>query len=270
MSIQQEIGFGVLEVATVASFGIPAIGPFLGAGLVAVNILLRAATSNDGKTRPAGSLDQAALVRSIDSIFKDTLARQQANNVAAAFFWYQREMDSLLWPEDEEDIPDVDDARLKKLSKDLDSFISGKTSLLDGIQNLEDPEFGAHFISGLVMGQSTHLQFLKLLIILDRHLKGNAPLDRINKMILLYKDYEKSLLQVKDKVDKVGLERLWKQAPNVGDVMLARPNPNFTAIRDQIVRESYQGNPNLVTTVVWDYRKQLRQWEAIKLSLKAN
>jgi len=266
MSTQQEIGFGVLEVVTVASFGIPGIGPFIGAGLTGVNILLRAVTSNDGKTRPTGSLDQAALVRSIDYIFKDTLSRSYANNVSGAFFWYQREMKSLLWPEDDEDIPDISDKRLEKLNKDLDGYITGKTSLLDGISNLEDPEFGAHFISGLVMGQSTHLQFLKLLIILHRYLQKDVPLDKINLMIDLYGDYEKSLLQVKEKVDKVGLARLWNEAPNVG----GKANPNFTAIRDRIVRESYQGNPNLVPTAVSSYRKQRREWEAVRLSLKAH
>jgi hypothetical protein len=251
-----QIGFLVLEVATVASFGIPGVGPFIGAGLAAFGGVLRMVTSKDGATKPP-SLDKALILSSIDAIVKDNLGRQHANNIASVYFAYQEEMNSLVWSEDDTEPPsDISESRLKDLRKDLRAATGLSSQLLMGIANLEDHNFGLNFASGLILGQSTHLQLLKILVVIDSGLEKELPVDQVRKLMALCERYETSLGKLKNAIDLSIQAELFKQV-RPGD------RAGFTQARDKLLSERYQGNPELVPKATSLLRAQKADWRKV-------
>jgi hypothetical protein len=250
-----QIGFLVLDVATIASFGIPGVGPFIGAGLAAFGGVLRMVTSKDGATRPP-SLDKALVLSSIDAIVKDNLGRQHANNIASVYFAYQAEMNSLVWPEDDTEPPDISERRLKDLRKELLTATGLSSQLLMGIANLEDHNFGLNFVSGLILGQSTHLQLLKILVVIDSGLEKELPVDQVKKLIGLCERYETSLGKLKNAIDLSIQAELIKQV-RPGD------RAGFTQARDKLLSERYQGNPELVPKATSLLRGQKADWRKV-------
>lgn len=245
----RELGFVILDAATVAAFGIPV----LGIPLATMALVLRQIASLDGSA--PNYMNTESLTSKINSAVTDAFVRQHANNIAASYANYNLKMTSLLWPTDDYTaMPEnISETEVNNLYNALLAETNGQTPLLASIANLEDKEYGKHFVPGLIMGQAVRLQCEKVLTAIDTKRQGTIPASRVRSIITLCDSYYASLKNV----------RMWAEAEAISKAASGLAGAQFAEARDRTFKLIYQGNPELADRTLLNYLKTKHDWQMV-------